>query len=63
MFSLIKEEIHVLFLDRKTINTLDFLILMCMLKANSNSLWEFYLDFDNVCQGKTYQEKKIFFKE
>ena len=60
MFSLIKEEIHVIFLDRKTINTSDFLILIYMLKANSDSLWEFYLDFDNVCQGETYQEKNFF---
>ena len=60
MFSLIKEEVHVIFLDRKTINTSDFLILIYMLKANSDSLWEFYLDFDNVCQGETYQEKNFF---
>lgn len=34
-----------------------------MLKASSNSLQEFYLDFDNVCQGETYQENLFFEKD
>lgn len=45
-----------MFLDGKTTNMSDFLMLMYMLKENSDSLWDFYLDFDKVYQGETYQE-------
>lgn len=39
-----------MFFGQETVNPLVILVLMYMLNANLNSLWDFYLDFDKVFQ-------------